>query len=313
MTSPSSSSDSGLRASDAERERVAEALRRHHLDGRLDTEELQERLERAYAARTTGELAPLLADLPAEREPARGPRPFAPFGAPPLLLVAVGVLLALATVGAVAHGHPGPLPVVAGFLLLRFAWWGEGPRRRRTAWSPRVWQPPARGASARPRRPHDGAHRDVVLPRRRGRVRRDELRRAQDGRIGARARRAAGRDRRRGRTPLRRPRARVARRDDPAGRARERRRRRAVGRRVPRPERARGPGRRRHAHRQDVRGPRAAAQRPARVAGKPAAAQAVARRGSARRALTVSYAHIATRTTVTAPASAHAARSPPTA
>src|SRR3954471_3820293 len=82
MTSPSSSSDSGLRASDAERERVAETLRRHHLDGRLDTDELQERLERAYAARTTGELAPLLADLPAQprRPPGRaraGARPAA--------------------------------------------------------------------------------------------------------------------------------------------------------------------------------------------------------------------------------------------
>src|SRR3954466_6418256 len=76
MTSTSSSPDSpGLRASDAERERVAEALRRHHLDGRLDTEELQERLERAYAARTTGALAPLLAHLPREREPARPPPP----------------------------------------------------------------------------------------------------------------------------------------------------------------------------------------------------------------------------------------------
>src|SRR3954471_28424 len=85
MTSTSSSPDSpGLRASDAEREHVAEALRRHHLDGRLDTEELQERLERAYAARTTGELAPLLADLPGEREPARRPRPSAPWPAPPL-------------------------------------------------------------------------------------------------------------------------------------------------------------------------------------------------------------------------------------
>src|SRR3954469_7068329 len=127
MTSTSSSPDSpGLRASDAERERVAEALRRHHLDGRLDTEELQERLERAYAARTTGELAPLLADLPAEHEPTRGPRPSAPFGGPPLPLGAVGVLLVLAPVGAVAHGHPGPLPFVAVFLLLRFVWWGQG-------------------------------------------------------------------------------------------------------------------------------------------------------------------------------------------
>src|SRR3954464_3098464 len=134
MTSPSSSSDSGLRASDAERERVAEALRRHHLDGRLDTEELQERLERAYAARTTGELAPLLADLPGEREPARRPRPSAPWPAPPppvavraarcpappLLVAVLIALLSLATAGAVAHGHPGPLPFIAVLVLLRF-------------------------------------------------------------------------------------------------------------------------------------------------------------------------------------------------
>jgi len=137
MTSPSSSPDPGLRASDAERERVAEALRRHHLDGRLDTEELQERLERAYAARTTGELAPLLADLPTEREPRDGSRRFAPWPAPPLLALLV-VLLAVATAGAVAHGHPGPLPFIAVFLLLRFAWLRSWPRRRRTAWSPRV-------------------------------------------------------------------------------------------------------------------------------------------------------------------------------
>jgi hypothetical protein len=41
----------------------------------------------------------------------------------------------LATAGAVAHGHPGPVPFVAVLLLLRFAWWG--PRRHRTAWSAR--------------------------------------------------------------------------------------------------------------------------------------------------------------------------------
>ena len=55
-----------LRASDAERERVAEALRRHHVDGRIDTDELQERLERCYAARTGSDLDALLADLPGE-------------------------------------------------------------------------------------------------------------------------------------------------------------------------------------------------------------------------------------------------------
>ena len=125
-----------LRASDADRERVAEALRRHHVDGRLDTDELQERLGRCYAARTTAELAPLLADLPAD-ERSRASRRSAPwFPAPPFLFVAV-LVLTLATVGAVAHGHPGPLPFVAFFLLVRFVVWG-GPRRHRTAWGPRV-------------------------------------------------------------------------------------------------------------------------------------------------------------------------------
>ena len=42
---------SGLRASDAERERAAQTLRRHHADGRLTMEELEERTERAYAGR----------------------------------------------------------------------------------------------------------------------------------------------------------------------------------------------------------------------------------------------------------------------
>jgi Domain of unknown function (DUF1707) len=136
MTPASSPSDPapGLRASDAERERVAEALRRHHLDGRLDTDELQERLDRCYAARTTGELAPLLADLPSGAAPPRAARRSAPPW-PPALVAVLVVVLALATAGAVAHGHPGPLPFVAVFVLLRFAWWG--PRRHRSAWGAR--------------------------------------------------------------------------------------------------------------------------------------------------------------------------------
>ncbi|MDP9208862.1 MAG: DUF1707 domain-containing protein, partial [Actinomycetota bacterium] len=55
----------GLRASDADRERFVEALGRHHVDGRLTTEELAERTERAYAARTLGDLDALATDLPA--------------------------------------------------------------------------------------------------------------------------------------------------------------------------------------------------------------------------------------------------------
>lgn len=53
-----------LRASHADRERVAELLRDAAGDGRLDISELEERLEQAYAAKTYGELEPLFHDLP---------------------------------------------------------------------------------------------------------------------------------------------------------------------------------------------------------------------------------------------------------
>jgi Domain of unknown function (DUF1707)/2TM domain len=53
-----------LRASDADRERFVEALRQHHVDGRLTVEELEERTEGAYAARTLGDLDALATDLP---------------------------------------------------------------------------------------------------------------------------------------------------------------------------------------------------------------------------------------------------------
>jgi hypothetical protein len=54
----------GYRISDADRERVAEVLRKAAGDGRLDIEELEQRLESAYAAKTYGELVPITQDLP---------------------------------------------------------------------------------------------------------------------------------------------------------------------------------------------------------------------------------------------------------
>jgi hypothetical protein len=56
-----------IRASDADRERVAGSLRDYAVAGRLTTDELDERSGRAFAARTLGELEKLLADLPRER------------------------------------------------------------------------------------------------------------------------------------------------------------------------------------------------------------------------------------------------------
>jgi hypothetical protein len=64
-----------VRASDAEREGAAARLREHAAAGRLDLGELEERLGAAYAARTRGELAALLADLPALARPVRAARP----------------------------------------------------------------------------------------------------------------------------------------------------------------------------------------------------------------------------------------------
>jgi uncharacterized protein DUF1707 len=59
-----------LRASDADRERVAEVLRDALAEGRLDMEEFEERLEATYKARTYGELAPITRDLPSAGVPA---------------------------------------------------------------------------------------------------------------------------------------------------------------------------------------------------------------------------------------------------
>jgi hypothetical protein len=58
-----------LRASDDDRERVAEVLRQAAGDGRLTLAELQDRLEALYAAKTYGELEPVVSDLPSVRLP----------------------------------------------------------------------------------------------------------------------------------------------------------------------------------------------------------------------------------------------------
>ena len=53
-----------MRISDADRHRVAELLREAAGDGRLDLDELDERLEATWAAKTYADLVPITADLP---------------------------------------------------------------------------------------------------------------------------------------------------------------------------------------------------------------------------------------------------------
>ncbi|MFF9477641.1 DUF1707 domain-containing protein [Streptomyces sp. NPDC014733] len=63
MTKPVAEAD--LRASDADRDRIAEILREALAEGRLDAEEHAERIDAVYRAKTLGELEPVVRDLPA--------------------------------------------------------------------------------------------------------------------------------------------------------------------------------------------------------------------------------------------------------
>jgi hypothetical protein len=53
-----------MRAADADRQAVADKLRIALGEGRLELHEYDERVQRAYSAKTYGDLSPLLADLP---------------------------------------------------------------------------------------------------------------------------------------------------------------------------------------------------------------------------------------------------------
>jgi DUF1707 SHOCT-like domain len=99
-------SDQHIRVSDAERNAVAERLAAHYSDGRLDQAEFDERVSRAMAAKTRGDLDGLFDDLP-DPEPTgasgtgRQAGPSLPYrrsrgAARPVLLVALVIALAIA-------------------------------------------------------------------------------------------------------------------------------------------------------------------------------------------------------------------------
>jgi cytochrome c biogenesis protein CcdA len=83
-----------LRASDAERERVAVFLRDQAAVGRLSHEELEERVAAAYRAVTLGDLERLIADLPRAHPPMQRRRRHHPSRA--LLPVGFAALLCVA-------------------------------------------------------------------------------------------------------------------------------------------------------------------------------------------------------------------------
>jgi hypothetical protein len=142
-----------LRASDADREQIAERLRHATAEGRLLAEELEERLEATFGARTYGELDAVVADLPAapvrrrERPGWVGPNSW---GASPSLQpvhvlalfilapVIISLMLAMAVIVATVFSAWG--------LLLIVGWLAFGHGRR-------YWGPTRPARPTRPTRP----------------------------------------------------------------------------------------------------------------------------------------------------------------
>ncbi|HZU39843.1 MAG TPA: DUF1707 domain-containing protein [Solirubrobacteraceae bacterium] len=115
-----------LRASDRDREQVADRLRQAAAEGRLLAEELEHRLARALRARTYGELDPLVADLPDAQAGVVRRRGLAPVPVIAASVVIVAVLVvALALAAVVLTG------LFAGWAVwLLVAWWFMGRGRR---------------------------------------------------------------------------------------------------------------------------------------------------------------------------------------
>ena len=118
--------DRGLRVGDSERETVAGVLREQHLQGRLTSDEFQERLDRCLTAKTYAELDALVEDFPADEERRRlgrgwGWRPW-PFALMPLILIAI----------AASGGHLFWLafPLIFFFVLRPLLWRSRGFRGR---------------------------------------------------------------------------------------------------------------------------------------------------------------------------------------
>jgi hypothetical protein len=108
--------DAGLRAGDSDRERVADQLREAHAEGRLDSGELDERIDGCLQARTLGELQRLTADL--RRPERRDELPRAPWRGRPPIRIVLAAIFVLWTLGAATHGHA---HVIGLWVVLAFA------------------------------------------------------------------------------------------------------------------------------------------------------------------------------------------------
>lgn len=143
-----------VRIGDQERSAAAAALGEHFTEGRLDREEYDERTEAVWSAKTSSDLAPLFADLPASRsataKPAAPVRTAPRNGARggwrvpllPVILIVVGLTLAI-------PGRPWWLLLIGVFVFNRIMWTRYGGGHR---WAQHWGQHPGHSG------PHSGHH-----------------------------------------------------------------------------------------------------------------------------------------------------------
>jgi hypothetical protein len=131
--------DPNIRAADADRERIAERLRKGHAEGRLDLAEFQERLDRCYQAKTLGELGDLVRDLPRPQAPHERSSLARLLPLRPSLAPLAVILIVLIIVSAAFGHHVFWLWIPVLFLIWRLSWWRRrwfaGPRRGPGDWS----------------------------------------------------------------------------------------------------------------------------------------------------------------------------------
>lgn len=121
---------SSLRASDEDRERIADRLRRAAADGRIHAHELEERLATALRARTYGELDDVVHDLPGDRVAQRR-RGHATEWVQPAVALAIAIPLACVAIAVVMAMA---LFVLSGvfavwMLWVVIGWWFFGHRQ----------------------------------------------------------------------------------------------------------------------------------------------------------------------------------------
>jgi Domain of unknown function (DUF1707) len=123
-----------LRASDADREQIAERLRHATAEGRLRAEELEERLGAVFSARTYGELDGLVADLPASTSGLQ--RKTSELGwIRPAVVLALAVPVVVVVLTVLAFVVTGMLTMWGVWLVI--GWWFFGHHRHhRGGWDP---------------------------------------------------------------------------------------------------------------------------------------------------------------------------------